>query len=137
MPEAVIDLQTISPNGQWVVVRTAIKGESESRATVAHAVNGGSSKRICAGLCGLKWSPDGKFLELALLKMDGAKEDDWTTYILPFSFRSRKAIFDVSNLGHQDGRGTVEAWRSEIDRGRRVARPPSLATRVQSNQFAA
>jgi hypothetical protein len=51
IPNPIIELQSVSPDGEWVVVQAAVSGEERTRAVVAYSIRDGSVHRICDGLC--------------------------------------------------------------------------------------
>ncbi|MBI3693353.1 MAG: protein kinase [Acidobacteria bacterium] len=63
-PEPILEIQTVSPNWQWVVAWSALTGEEATSAMLAHPSVGGPAVRIC-DYCWTKWSPDGKLLALS------------------------------------------------------------------------
>jgi len=76
-----IHFQTISPDGKWAVVESAVVGEDIKRGIVAYRVSDGTPQRVCYGLCLVRWTGDGKFLYLAL--PGGQKADAYKTFIIP------------------------------------------------------
>ena len=69
----VIETESISPDGQWLVVY-ARPGEAEAGATLALPLRGGRPVPIYGKGIGVQWSPDGRHL---LLQLKGK------TYVLP------------------------------------------------------
>jgi hypothetical protein len=63
VPYPIFDLHTSSPDRRWVVAGVPLPNDS---ATMAVPVGGGSSRRICSGLCPAEWAPDGRFLYVGL-----------------------------------------------------------------------
>lgn len=76
-----IHFQTISPDGKWAVAEAAISGEEVKRGVVAYRVSDGTPKRVCYGLCLVRWTGDGKFLYIAL--PGGVKADAYKTFVIP------------------------------------------------------
>ena len=74
VPDPVIYLISVSPDGQWVVAWISTAGEETPNAIVAYPVSGGQPVRIQPGGTGpahegtpvASWSPDGKFFCVAL-----------------------------------------------------------------------
>ena len=63
MPDPIIHLYGVSPDGQWVAAMAAVSGEETSWAVLAYPSGGGSPVRIC-DICLVTWGPDGKLLYL-------------------------------------------------------------------------
>jgi DNA-binding winged helix-turn-helix (wHTH) protein/Tol biopolymer transport system component len=64
VPYPIFDLHhTISPDRRWVMAGVPLPNGS---GTMAVPIGGGSSRRICSGLCPAEWAPDGKFLYVGL-----------------------------------------------------------------------
>jgi DNA-binding winged helix-turn-helix (wHTH) protein/Tol biopolymer transport system component len=62
IPDPILDLQSVSPGGRWVITSVpAISGKSFP-AIEAIPLDGGAVRRICAGFCKPRWSTDGKYL---------------------------------------------------------------------------
>jgi Tol biopolymer transport system component len=61
-PRGVIELDGVSPDGRWVLVRTGVSGEQASNRIEAYPVEGGAPVPICLSFCHLTWSSDRKFL---------------------------------------------------------------------------
>ena len=66
----------VSPDGEWAVVfanQTDQGGATGTpvRETIAVPVHGGTSKRICARLCGANWSSDGRTFHISFEQFDG------------------------------------------------------------------
>jgi hypothetical protein len=58
----VLDKNSTSPDGEWVLVSSPGAGVDAVPATIAVPIDGGGSpKRICAPTCQAGWSSDGKF----------------------------------------------------------------------------
>jgi eukaryotic-like serine/threonine-protein kinase len=82
IPDAIIEFEGISPDGQWVVVHQATSDEQTPYGVVAYPTRGGSPLRICSGWCSVRWTFDGKFICLSLPGM-GATTEMWKTFALP------------------------------------------------------
>jgi eukaryotic-like serine/threonine-protein kinase len=81
----VIQLETISPDGQWVVAQAAIENEDVPRGILAIPVEGGTPLRICSGLCVVRWPRDGKAMFLSTTGGSQGHMLGWGTYIVPLS----------------------------------------------------
>jgi DNA-binding winged helix-turn-helix (wHTH) protein/Tol biopolymer transport system component len=58
----VIEFQSVSPNGKWVIASRSNAPEGTLPTVAAYPADGGAPRQICASYCFLKWSLDGKFL---------------------------------------------------------------------------
>jgi serine/threonine protein kinase len=81
-PDPVVQLQTVSPDGQWAVAQVSFPGEDPPRGIVAIPVSGGAQARLCYGPCGIRWTLDGKSL---FLSANGVSHtfSGWGTFIIP------------------------------------------------------
>jgi Tol biopolymer transport system component len=59
---SVVRLQAVSPDGRWIVTAST-EGEGPT-ATFAMSVDTGAARQVCAGLCWVGWSPDGRALHI-------------------------------------------------------------------------
>nr|MDQ5871638.1 hypothetical protein [Acidobacteriota bacterium] len=84
-PDASGPLMSMSPDGEWVAVRSlAASAEEvgESPPVDAYPVRGGPRVRICQGCRSVKWSPDGRYLYFSFGGM-GTFTDVGKTFALP------------------------------------------------------
>jgi hypothetical protein len=81
-PSPVTRFETISPDGKWVVAEAPTSGEEVTRGVVAYRVEGGAAKRLCYGLCIIRWTADGKFLYVGL-PGSGAIRGLFKTFVVP------------------------------------------------------
>ena len=82
-PDPVVQMQTVSPDGQWVVTQAAFPGEDPSRGVVAIPISGGERIRVCRGVCGVRWSLDGRSLFLSVPGVNVGQVQGWGTFIIP------------------------------------------------------
>jgi dipeptidyl aminopeptidase/acylaminoacyl peptidase len=82
VPDPVTFLQTISADGKWVVVEMPVSREELTRAVVAYRLPDGSAKRLCQGLCIVRWSLDGKSLYIGLPGGSG-HSGAFQTFVIP------------------------------------------------------
>jgi eukaryotic-like serine/threonine-protein kinase len=85
VPDAVGALMSVSPDGEWISVRsTSLSGEetSGSLPVAAYPVRGGPPVKICEGCRNIKWSADGRFLYFSYVGM-GLFTETGTTFALP------------------------------------------------------
>jgi eukaryotic-like serine/threonine-protein kinase len=80
-PSPVIRFETISPDGKWVVAEAPTPREEVTRGVVAYQVEDGAAKRVCYGLCIIRWTADGKFLYVGL--PGGATGGIFRTFVVP------------------------------------------------------
>ncbi len=69
-PNPILELQGISPDGNWASVWAATSG-TEAQNLVVPLTGRGKPVTICAGYCGGQWSVDGKTFSIRLLGTDG------------------------------------------------------------------
>jgi DNA-binding winged helix-turn-helix (wHTH) protein/Tol biopolymer transport system component len=84
-PDPVIQLQTVSPDGQWVVTQVSFPGEDPPRGIAAIPLSGGAPVRLCRGLCGVRWALDGKSLFLSVIGKTHSQNSEfgWETLVVP------------------------------------------------------
>jgi DNA-binding winged helix-turn-helix (wHTH) protein/Tol biopolymer transport system component len=64
--DAIIEPQSVSPDGTWIVAQVAAPGTEALRAVVAYPIRGGPPLPICRTLCFVSWTMDGKFIYIHL-----------------------------------------------------------------------
>jgi hypothetical protein len=74
----IAEIGGVSPDGEWA----SIAGADSLHGNFAVPVRGGAQRRICAGICFVQWSADGKYLYVSLASRFGA-ESTVPTYIIP------------------------------------------------------
>lgn len=62
IPYPITDFQGVSPGRRWATVGVIRTGAGNSPAILIVPIDGGASRRPCAGYCTPTWSTDGKFL---------------------------------------------------------------------------
>ena len=77
-PDPILDLFSVSPDGRWVLASTRATDGERSVATIAYALDGGSSLRICYAYCAGAWDISGRFFYLG-----SGSPDDSNNYMLP------------------------------------------------------
>ena len=83
----VLSLKSVSPDGQWVIVRVAVPGgEVPRRALMGYPVRGGVPRMICDNDCPAGWTPDGKLFYFCF-HGNGMSESgvDWKTALIPLA----------------------------------------------------
>jgi hypothetical protein len=78
-PEPIVRLETISPDGQWIVAESAVFGEDVTRGVTAYRVEDGIAKRICRSLCIVQWTLDGKALFISMVSRNSL----FKTFVVP------------------------------------------------------
>ena len=58
IPDPIARVETISPDGQWLVTETAVDAPDVKRGVVAFNLQTGRARRVCYGLCVVRWSLD-------------------------------------------------------------------------------
>ena len=80
LPNRVVDLVAISPDGAFVLAGAAVADEDLSFGLIAFPLHGGTPQRVCT--CFARWTPDGRFLVLEWWgrgPMEGSKK----TFTIP------------------------------------------------------
>ncbi len=80
--DAIIELESVSPDGRWVVAQVAVASDEIPRAIVAYPTQGGPPLRLCRILCSVSWTSDGKFVYVYLLGTSRLN-DTGKTFIIP------------------------------------------------------
>jgi hypothetical protein len=80
IPDPVVQMQTVSPDGQWVVAQIAFPGEDPPRGVVAISANSKERIRLCRGVCGVRWALDGRSLFLSVPGVGPEKTFGWGTF---------------------------------------------------------
>jgi hypothetical protein len=78
----VVQMQTISPDGQWVVAQVAYPNEDPPRGIAAIPVSGGGWVRLCQSVCSVRWSLDGKAIFLSLPGASRSAGLNWGTIVV-------------------------------------------------------
>jgi len=81
----VIQLETISPDGRWVIAQAPIENEDVPRGILAIPLEGGAPVRICSGLCVVRWSLDGKSMFFSVIGGSQGQVLGWGTYTVPLA----------------------------------------------------
>jgi Tol biopolymer transport system component/tRNA A-37 threonylcarbamoyl transferase component Bud32 len=84
-PDASGPLSSVSPDGEWIAVRSLAGSGEEVGGVDAYPVRGGPPVRICRGCRTAKWSPDGRYLYFSYVASMGPLTDVGTTFALPIS----------------------------------------------------
>jgi serine/threonine protein kinase/Tol biopolymer transport system component len=62
--EPILDVDSVSPDGQWLVVFPVLHAGGTPFGELAYPLRGGSPVAVCSGFCGVAWAPDGKSIYL-------------------------------------------------------------------------
>jgi Tol biopolymer transport system component len=79
IPDPILDLITVSPDGRWVVVTTKDSNDEHPAVMTAYPLAGGPVVRVCTFYCGASWDVTGKFFYLSSNNVAGGE----TAYMLP------------------------------------------------------
>src|SRR5271156_4172653 len=60
-PERIVDVNSVSPDGRWVVAGAPNPDEEYTASAKAFPVDGGASVPVCVGYCSLNWDTAGKY----------------------------------------------------------------------------
>jgi eukaryotic-like serine/threonine-protein kinase len=86
-PDPILDLNSISPDGRWVVVGTRVTDSERHAAITAYPIDGGPSFVVCNPYCIASWDITGKFFFLTFpsgtLQTGLQPTGDLNTYMLP------------------------------------------------------
>jgi Tol biopolymer transport system component/tRNA A-37 threonylcarbamoyl transferase component Bud32 len=80
IPDAILDLTAISPDGRWVVTEAKSQDEEHTTAIMAYSLDGAPAVRLCNSLCLGGWDAQGKFFGLQF-----PNAGDANTYVMPVS----------------------------------------------------
>jgi eukaryotic-like serine/threonine-protein kinase len=82
--DPVVQMQTISPDGQWIVTQVAYPGEDPPRGIAAiPTLPGREPVRLCQGVCGVRWALNAKAIFFTKIASAHPGTSLWTTYIIP------------------------------------------------------
>jgi serine/threonine protein kinase len=81
--EQMIELQAVSPDGQWVSGWHSAPGGGAGTLTAAYPTDGGVPIPICGPPCTLKWAPDGKYVYVSKPHGFTSAGAVGRTYVLP------------------------------------------------------
>jgi hypothetical protein len=81
--QQIIQIQSVSPDRQWVIAWAAVAGEEGKSATQAFPIGGGPPIRILGEMCFPRWQPDQKFVYLSVVKAMNLASAVGRTYVLP------------------------------------------------------
>jgi eukaryotic-like serine/threonine-protein kinase len=76
------NFETISPDGNWAVAEMPVPGEDVTRGVIAYPLRSGTPKRVCHNLCIVRWTMDGRFLNIGLPEQSGSTRR-YKTIIVP------------------------------------------------------
>jgi Tol biopolymer transport system component len=99
VPDAVGGLLSVSPDGEWIAVRSRSVSGGEAGGglpVLAYPVHGGPPIKICEGCRLVKWSADGKSLYFSYIGM-GIWTTTGKTFALPI--RPGRALLDLPASG--------------------------------------
>ena len=82
--DPVVQMQTVSPDGQWVVAQVAFPGEDPPRGVAAIPVSGGAWTRLCQSVCAVRWALTGRAMFFSLPGLShGEGLLSWGTFVIP------------------------------------------------------
>jgi Tol biopolymer transport system component len=76
------NFETISPDGNWAVAEMPVTGEDVTRGVIAYPLRSGTPKRVCHSLCTVRWTMDGRFLNIGLPGQNGST-GSFRTIVVP------------------------------------------------------
>jgi Tol biopolymer transport system component len=101
LPDSVLGLLGISPDGQWMTVLLADSKDGGFRGTVAYPLDGGVPVTLCRGNCSVAWQASGKFLNFGFAQNTTALVPLATGKILPLL--PKDGVASPSDLAHIRG----------------------------------
>jgi DNA-binding winged helix-turn-helix (wHTH) protein/Tol biopolymer transport system component len=66
VPYPISTIQAVSPDRRWLIAITPSLNGGEGVSSIAVPTMGGTPRKVCAGVCAAKWSPNGKYLSVVL-----------------------------------------------------------------------
>jgi serine/threonine protein kinase/Tol biopolymer transport system component len=69
--ERILDIESVSPDGRWVVVGAPNPDEEYTASAKAFPVDGGASVPVCVGYCAINWDTAGKYAFVSFFAKDG------------------------------------------------------------------
>ena len=97
IPDPILDLFAVSPDGRWVVASTKSQDEEHTAAIFAYSLDGAPAVRLCNSLCTVGWDVQGRFFGL---QFDNS--GDPNTYALPVP--AARGLPDLPPNGVTDGK---------------------------------
>jgi eukaryotic-like serine/threonine-protein kinase len=80
LPDPVVDIHALSPDGRWVVASQARGQQGPTARVLASPIDGGTPLLLCPGYCLPLWSADGKFFSVIMYTTAGTE-----TLVVPAS----------------------------------------------------
>ncbi len=71
IPERIIAITAVSPDGRWVVAGTPNSDEEHPTSMKAFPVDGGASVPLCVDYCTFDWDASGRYVYLSMLPAGG------------------------------------------------------------------
>jgi hypothetical protein len=113
VPYPIGNVQTISPDRRWIV-SIMPSPDGSGAGTMAVPVDGGPPRRICAGGCPVIWSPDGKFLYVAVERMSRTSAGKTLAIPVPpgktFPDLPASGILGLDDAAAFPGSRVIESW---------------------------
>jgi eukaryotic-like serine/threonine-protein kinase len=97
IPDPILDLFAVSPDGRWVVASTKSQDEEHTAAIMAYSLDGAPAVRLCNSLCDPGWDVQGRFFGLQF-----SNSGDTNTYALPVP--AARGLPDLPPNGVTDGK---------------------------------
>jgi hypothetical protein len=96
----VLDKNSVSPDGEWVLVSSPGAGPNAVPATLAVPIHGGGPpKKICAPTCQAGWSSDGKLFYVSMDLSSAATSPGTPRKALAIPVPARTALPDLPPSG--------------------------------------
>ena len=88
MPTPILALNSVSPDGRWVLAIARVSGDDVTASVLAYPTDGRRAVRVC-NTCKVSWSRDGRRWYLS--------DDDGRTYVI--GLRENNSLPDLPALG--------------------------------------
>jgi len=126
----VLDKNSASPDGEWVLVSSPGAGVDAVPVTSAVPIHGGgSSKRICAPTCQAGWSSDGKFFYVSMDLSAAATSPGTPRKVLAIPVPAGTSLPDLPASGIDRAAGGV------LLAGARIVEQASLSTGADPSTY--
>jgi hypothetical protein len=126
----VLDKNSASPDGEWVLVSSPGAGVDAVPATIAVPIDGdGSPKRICAPTCQAGWSSDGTFFYVSMDLSAAATSFGTPRRVLAIPVPAGTSLPDLPASGIDRAAGGV------LLAGARIVEEASLSTGPDPSTF--
>lgn len=100
IPDAIIEPQSVSPDGKWAVAQVTLSGKETPRGVVAYPTQGGPPLPLCRAFCFVNWAMDGRFMYVHLPGTSQVN-DFGKTFVLPVHPDNPFPVLPSAGLGSE------------------------------------